>query len=171
MMSKAQSDRLDIIKVLKGVRPADKVAVILSVWFGAGLLPVMPGTFGTVGAVPLYFIIVKLGTWCKIISMAIIVGGAIWSSWRAQSILGRGDAREIVIDEVAGFLITTIFFPFTWLTLAAGFCLFRFFDVLKPPPIKKIEGITRGGLGIVLDDLLAGVYALVCVGVIVYLVP
>lgn len=85
-------------------------------------------------------------------------------------ILGRGDAREIVIDEVAGFLLTTIFFPFTWLTLAAGFCLFRFFDVLKPPPIKKLEGIARGGLGIVLDDLLAGVYALVCVGVIVYLV-
>jgi phosphatidylglycerophosphatase A len=170
-MSQAQSDKLELIEVIKGVRLWDKVAVILSVWFGAGLLPGMPGTFGTVGAVPLYFIIVGLGAWSKIISMAIIVGAAIWSSWRAQMILDRGDAGEIVIDEVAGFLLTTIFFPFTWLTLVAGFCLFRFFDVLKPPPIKKLEGITRGGLGIVLDDLLAGVYALVCVGVLVYVLP
>jgi phosphatidylglycerophosphatase A len=169
-MSPDQSDSIEMVKAFKEVRPADKVALILSIWFGAGLLPGMPGTFGTVGAVPLYFIIVSLGTWCKVISIAIIVGGAIWSSWRAHSILGRGDAREIVIDEVAGFLLTTIFFPFTWLTLGAGFCLFRFFDILKPPPIKKIEGITRGCLGIVLDDLVAGVYALVCVGVIVYII-
>jgi phosphatidylglycerophosphatase A len=170
-MSLAQSDSVETLKAFKRVRPADKVALVLSIWFGAGLLPRMPGTFGTLGAVPLYFIIVALDTWCKIISIALIVGVAIWSSWRAQSILGRGDAREIVIDEVAGFLLATIFFPFAWLTLGAGFCLFRFFDVLKPPPIKKIEGITRGGLGIVLDDLLAGVYALVCVGVIVYIIP
>jgi phosphatidylglycerophosphatase A len=170
-MSLAQSDSVETLKAFKGVRPADKVALILSVWFGAGLLPKMPGTFGTLGAVPLYFIIMSLGTWCRVISLGIVVGGAIWSSWRAQSILGRGDAKEIVIDEVAGFLLATIFFPFTWLTLGAGFCLFRFFDILKPPPIKKIEGITRGGLGIVLDDLVAGVYALVCVGVIVYIIP
>jgi len=169
-MSQAQSDKLHVTKAIKGLRPADKVAVILSVWFGAGLMPGMPGTFGTVGAAPLYFIIVGLGTWSKIISMAMIIGVAIWSSWRAQMILDRGDAREIVIDEVAGFLLATIFFPFTWLTLVSGFCLFRFFDVVKPPPIKRLEGITRGGLGIVLDDLLAGVYALVCVGVLVYVI-
>lgn len=152
-----------MIEILKGVRSADKVALVLSMWFGAGLLPGMPGTFGTLGAVPLYFIIVGLSVWYKILCIALIVAGAIWASWRAQCILRKGDAREIVIDEVAGFLLTTIFFPFTWLTLAAGFCLFRFFDVLKPPPIKKIESITKAGLGIVLDDLLAGVYALICV--------
>lgn len=167
-MSLAQSDSLESVKALKRVRLADKVALVLSIWFGAGLLPGMPGTFGTLGAVPLYFIIVALGTWYKIVSIAIIVGLAIWSSWRAQCILGRGDAREIVIDEVAGFLLTTIFFPFTWLALVAGFCLFRFFDVLKPPPIKKIERITTGGLGIVLDDLVASVYAFVCVWLVLY---
>ena len=161
-MSLAQSDSLKSIKALKGVRPADKVALVLAIWFGAGLLPGMPGTFGTLGALPLYFIIVGLGAWHKIMFIAVIVGGAIWSSWRAQYILGRGDAREIVIDEVAGFLLATIFFSFTWLALVAGFCLFRFFDVLKPPPIRKIEKITAGGLGIVLDDLVASVYALVC---------
>jgi phosphatidylglycerophosphatase A len=159
-----------MIKMLKGVRLTDKVALVFSIWFGAGLLPGMPGTFGTLGAVPLYFIIVGLSGRYKIISIAIIVGGAIWASWRAQCILRRGDAREIVIDEVAGFLLTTTFFPFTWLTLAAGFCLFRFFDVLKPPPIKKIESIATAGLGIVLDDLLAGVYALVCLWLVVWAV-
>jgi phosphatidylglycerophosphatase A len=169
-MSHAQSDSIELLKTLKRVDPTDKVALVLSMWFGTGLLPGMPGTFGTLGAVPLYFIIVELGTWYKIMSIAIIVGGAIWSSWRAQCILGRGDAREIVIDEVAGFLLTTIFFSFTWLTLIAGFCLFRFFDVLKPPPIKKIEKIASGGLGIVLDDLLASVYALICVWLVLYIV-
>lgn len=169
-MSLAQSDSLESVKAFKRVRLADKVALVLSIWFGAGLLPGMPGTFGTLGALPLYFAIVALGTWYKIMSIAIIVGLAIWSSWRAQCILGRGDAREIVIDEVAGFLLTTIFFPFTWLALGAGFCLFRFFDVLKPPPIKKIERITTGGLGIVLDDLVASVYAFVCVWLVLYVV-
>jgi len=169
-MSQAQSDRLETLKALKKARPADKFALVVSIWFGVGLLPGMPGTFGTAGALPLYFIIVSLGTWHKIISIAIVLGGAIWSSWRAQCILGRGDAREIVIDEVAGFLLTTVFFPFTWLTLAAGFCLFRFFDVLKPPPIRKIEQITTGGLGIVLDDLGASVYALICVWILLYVV-
>jgi phosphatidylglycerophosphatase A len=166
-MCPAQSGRFKVITMLKGVRLRDKAALILSVWFGAGLLPGMPGTFGTLGAVPLYFIMVALGIWYKIIALAIIVGGAIWASWRAQCIWRRGDAREIVIDEVAGFLLTTIFFPFTWLTLAAGFFFFRFFDVLKPPPIKKIESISTAGLGIVLDDLLAAVYALICVWIVV----
>jgi len=146
----------------------DKVALVLSIWFGVGLLPGMPGTFGTAGALPLYFLIVALGTWHKIISIAIVLCVAIWSSWRAQCILGRGDAREIVIDEVAGFLLTTVFFPFTWITLVAGFCLFRFFDVLKPPPIRNIERITAGGLGIVLDDLVASVYAMICVWILLY---
>jgi len=152
-----------MIKVLKEVGFTDKVALVLSMWFGAGLLPRMPGTFGTAGAVPLYFLIIGLSPWQKTAALAIIVGSSIWASWRAQCILRRGDAKEIVIDEVAGFLLATIFFPFTWLTLTAGFFLFRFFDVLKPPPIKKIEKITAAGLGIVLDDLAAGVYALICV--------
>jgi phosphatidylglycerophosphatase A len=170
LMSVAQSDSLEAVKALKQVRLADKVALVLSIWFGAGLLPGMPGTFGTLGAVPLYFVIMALSTGYKIMSIVIIVGGAIWSSWRAQCILGRGDAREIVVDEVAGFLLTTIFFPFTWLALGVGFCLFRFFDVLKPPPIKKIERITTGGLGIVLDDLIASAYASVCVWLVLYVV-
>ena len=84
---------------------------------------------------------------------------AIWASHRTLHALGSGDPPEIVIDEVAGFILTVMFFPFTWLTLVAGFFLFRFFDILKPPPIKTIEKKVRGSFGVVLDDLLAGVYA------------
>jgi phosphatidylglycerophosphatase A len=169
-MSVNQSDSLETVKALKRVRFVDKVALVLSIWFGVGLLPGMPGTFGTIGALPLYFVLVSLGTGHKIVCIVIIIGGAIWSSWRAQCVLRRGDAREIVIDEVAGFLLTTVFFPFTWLALVAGFCLFRLFDILKPPPIKKIERITTGGLGVVLDDLVAGVYAFLCVWILLYVV-
>ena len=69
------------------------------------------------------------------------------------------DPPEIVIDEVAGLLVTIILIPFTWPTLIAGFFLFRFFDILKPPPIKGIEKKIKGGVGVVLDDLVAGAYA------------
>ena len=157
-MSTNQSDTLNLLKVLKGARLFDKVALILSVWFGAGLLPGMPGTFGTAGAIPLYLLIGFFHTRYQAFFLLIIIIGAIWSSHRSQCILGTVDPHEIVIDEVAGFLLSIIFIPFTLRNLIVGFFLFRFFDILKPPPIKMIEEKVKGGCGIVLDDLAAGVY-------------
>ena len=157
-MSTNQSDTLHLLKVLKSARLFDKVALILSVWFGAGLLPGMPGTFGTAGAIPLYLLIGFFHTRYQAFFLLIIIIGAIWSSHRSQCILGTVDPREIVIDEVAGFLLSIIFIPFTLRNLIAGFFLFRFFDILKPPPIKMIEEKVKGGCGIVFDDLAAGVY-------------
>ena len=158
-MSTNQSDTLHLLKIFKSARLFDKVALILSIWFGAGLLPGMPGTFGTAGAIPLYFLIDFLGARYQALILLITIIGAVWSSHRSQCILGTVDPREIVIDEVAGFLLTIIFIPFTLRNLIAGFFLFRFFDILKPPPIKMIEKKVKGGLGVVLDDLLAGFYA------------
>jgi len=157
-MSTNQSDNLNLLKVFKSARLFDKVALILSLWFGAGLLPGMPGTFGTAGAIPLYLLIGFFHTGYQAFFLLIIIIGAIWSSHRSQCILGTVDPHEIVIDEVAGFLLSIIFIPFTVRNLIAGFFLFRFFDILKPPPIKMIEEKVKGGCGIVLDDLAAGVY-------------
>jgi len=79
--------------------------------------------------------------------------------------LDQSDPREIVIDEVAGFLLTMLFLPCSWLTISLGFIFFRFFDILKPYPIKQLEKL-RGGFGVVLDDLAAGLYANIIVRII-----
>jgi len=158
-MSTNQSDNLGPLQVFKSARLFDKVALVVSIWFGTGLLPGMPGTFGTAGAIPLYLLVNFLHNSYQALFLLILIIVAIWSSHSSQRILGRVDPREIVIDEVAGFLLSVIFIPFTLRNLVAGFFLFRFFDILKPPPIKLIEKKVKGGCGIVFDDLVAGVYA------------
>lgn len=158
-MSINQSDSLEITNVLKDGNPLDRIALILSIWFGVGLLPGVPGTFGTAGAIPLYVLADSLGPNYQVVLLLITISGAIWSSGRAQRLLCKIDSRQIVIDEVAGFSLTVVFLPFTWLTLGAGFILFRLFDILKPPPMKTIERKAKGGFGVVLDDLVAGFYA------------
>jgi phosphatidylglycerophosphatase A len=168
-MSTNQSDTLHLLKVFKSARLFDKVALIVSIWFGAGLLPGMPGTFGTAGAIPLYLLVNFLHTRYRALFLLIIIIGAIWSSHRSQCILGTVDPREIVIDEVAGFLLSIIFIPFTLRNLIVGFFLFRFFDILKPPPIKIIEEKVKGGCGIVLDDLVAGVYVYLSLRFLLYM--
>lgn len=138
-----------------------KTALVLSTWFGSGCLPIAPGTFGTLAAVPLILVLNNFGIWYSAVTLLIVVGIAVWSAGLAQDLLEKKDPSEIVIDEVAGFLLATTFLPFSWLSLGLVFFLFRFFDILKPYPIKHLERL-RGGIGIVMDDLLAGLYA--CAG-------
>jgi phosphatidylglycerophosphatase A len=169
-MSTNQSDNLGPLQVFKSARLFDKVVLLVSIWFGTGLLPGMPGTFGTAGAIPLYLLINFLPTSYQALFLLLIIIVAIWASHSSQRILGRVDPREIVIDEVAGFLLSVIFIPFTLRNLVAGFFLFRFFDILKPPPIKLIEKKVKGGCGIVFDDLVAGVYAHLCLRFLLYMI-
>jgi phosphatidylglycerophosphatase A len=84
---------------------------------------------------------------------------AVWTSEISRKLLGRDDPREVVIDEAAGLLVTLFFLPLSGFNIILGFFLFRFFDILKPFPIRTIDQTIKGGWGIVLDDLLAGVYA------------
>lgn len=146
------------IEVFRGAGPSDRPALLFSVWFGVGFLPKVPGTFATLTAVPLVLILDRIEILSRVVFLAVFVILAVLSSGVAERLLEKKDPREIVIDEVAGFLITVFLLPPSWPILLGGFTLFRFFDIVKWPLIRRLEGM-RGGAGIVLDDLVAGIYA------------
>ena len=167
-MSKSQSDNFSVRDVFRRSGFSEKTALALSTWFGTGLLPVAPGTFGTLATLPLILGLNALGIWYNVLALVTVAGVAIWASDWSQDLLDTNDPPEIVIDEVAGFLVTMFLLPHTWLALALGFILFRFFDIIKPYPVKKVERF-KGGFGIVMDDLLAGFYANLGVRIILFL--
>jgi len=168
-MSKPQSGRLLFWKNFRQTNFSGKIVLVLSTWFGTGLLPIAPGTFGTLATVPLILVLDNLGTTYKVLSLMIAIVVAVWASGRHQELLGQSDPGEIVIDEVAGFLLTMLFLPCSWLAIGLGFIFFRLFDILKPYPIRQTERI-RGGFGVVIDDLVAGLYAYAVVRIIL-LIP
>lgn len=146
----------------------DRAALVLSSWFGVGIIPVIPGTFGTLGAIPLILGLSLLGKWAGLIALVVLIVLGVWASGRTEKVLGRTDPSLVVIDEVAGFLVTLLLLPITWLTLLSGFVLFRLFDIFKPWPAGQAEAL-KGGWGIVADDLIAGLYAHLGVSVILLL--
>jgi phosphatidylglycerophosphatase A len=129
--------------------------------FGSGLAPWAPGTFGTLAAVPLWWLLAgfPLPVYLAVTALVIVFG--VWCCGAAADALGVHDHPGIVWDEFAGLLVTMIALPREWGWIVAGFLLFRFFDILKPWPIRWLDTRVPGGLGIMLDDLLAGVFALV----------
>ena len=131
------------------------------------MVPKAPGTFGTLGAVPLAVGVYYFGVFFGALFIVIFILIAVWASGLSQKILGRDDPPEVVIDEVAGFLLTVFLVPPSWLSLCFGFLLFRFFDILKPFPIGRSEKL-KGGAGVVLDDLLAGIYSNLCLRVVLF---
>ena len=124
-----------------------------------GFLPKMPGTWGTFAAIPIVIITHRTTTTVQTVTAVIFVAIASWIAGRAEILFEGRDARPIVIDEMVGFLITLLWLPLNFLTLFLGFFLFRLFDIVKPPPISTVEKRLHGGWGIVLDDLVAGVFA------------
>lgn len=142
---------------------------LLSLGFGSGLSPYAPGTMGTLVAVPLYLLAVQTGTyWYAAICVLVCVAG-VFLCGRTARALGVHDHPAIVWDEVAGFFITMLFVPVSWSGIVVGFILFRVFDILKPWPISVIDSRLKGGLGVMLDDVLAGVYAVLVLQLIIYL--
>ena len=132
---------------------------LLAFGFGSGLAPKAPGTFGTLAAIPFYLSLqnLTLPLYLVVIVLASLVGIAICG--RTSHDLGVHDHPGIVWDEFCGFWITMIAAPAGWLWIALGFGLFRLFDILKPWPISLADKHVHGGLGIMLDDLIAGVFA------------
>ena len=132
----------------------------LAFGFGAGLAPKAPGTAGTLVAVPLYLLLINtlnLYAYLGVVGAAFILG--IYLCGRTAADLGVHDHGGIVWDEFVGFWITMILVPPTWYWLLAGFVLFRCFDILKPFPIGLLDKKVQGGFGIMLDDVIAGVFA------------
>ncbi len=143
----------------------------LALGFGSGLAPKAPGTFGTLAALPLYFIMMNLSLPVFIVITLFITVVGFWICDIAAKDMQVHDHGAIVWDEVAGMLITMIAAPVGLLPLVVGFALFRFFDIIKPWPIKLLDRHVKGGFGIMIDDVLAGVFAAICLQAIHYFWP
>jgi len=142
-------------------RGSATLATVLATGFGSGLSPVAPGTAGTLVAVPFGYLLLACLAGQPLAQCAAVLAAsavAIWSAGVAAPGFGLKDPGQIVVDEIAGYLVTVALLPAGWKSLAAGFLLFRLFDIWKPPPCRQAERLP-GGLGIVADDLLAGLYA------------
>jgi phosphatidylglycerophosphatase A len=134
----------------------DRAAVLLARGFGAGCSPVAPGTVGTAVAVPLVCLQLVLSTEVFLVFVLVFVLGAVYVAAVADKQMDETDDPSIVVDEMAGFLIAMAYVPLTPWSLLGGFVLFRALDIFKPPPINTVERKFSGGLGIVGDDLVAG---------------
>ena len=132
---------------------------------GVGYLPLMPGTFGSLVGVGIFLLLSRTAVGLVVSILAITFVG-IWAGSRTEALAGRKDPGKIVVDEVAGQLIATLpLVFFTQWSIAAvivSFVLFRFFDIVKPYPANRLQDL-EGGLGVMCDDLVAGVYAAVLV--------
>lgn len=151
----------NFLQLFKKAGSPDKLALTLSSCFGIGLIPVAQGTFASLAAIPLAVAVARLSSVAGACVLFFFILLAIWASGGSARALQKEDPAEVVIDEVAGLLLTLFLLPATGFNLCLGFVLFRLFDILKPYPIRRLEKV-GGGAGIVLDDLLAGVYGNVC---------
>lgn len=133
----------------------------LAFGFGSGLSPKAPGTAGTLAAIPILYLMSFLTDIQYLIVLSVIIISGIWICGQSSKMLGVHDHPGIVWDEFAGLFVTMIAVPVTWGTVLAGFVLFRVFDILKPWPISWLDKKVAGGLGIMLDDLVAGCFSLV----------
>lgn len=133
---------------------------LLAFGFGSGLAPRAPGTMGTLVGVVLYLPLAALNLYLYLAILLLVTVAGVWICHRTAKDLGLHDHPGIVWDEIAGYLLTMLAAPSGWEWVLAGFVLFRLFDIWKPWPINLLDEKVTGGLGIMLDDLLAGIYAL-----------
>ncbi len=132
--------------------------LICATALGAGFSPIVPGTVGTLVGLPIYYFLSVIPFPIYELTLVTFFFFSTWIAGQAEQYWGNKDDRRIVIDEILGFLTTMLWVPKTFFFISAGFVLFRFFDILKPFPIRRIERV-KGGYGVVLDDLVAGAYS------------
>ena len=156
------------------MKPTDYLALAIST-FGVGYLPLMPGTYGSLVGVGIFLGLTQLVKGkvlvaVVLVSIVLVTFAGIWAASRTEVLSGRKDPGKVVVDEVAGQLISlfplTLFAGWSIVAVIISFILFRFFDIVKPYPARRLEAL-KGGLGIMCDDLMAGVYAAVITSIIV----
>ena len=135
--------------------------MFIATGFYSGYLPKAPGTWGSLVGLLLFFLLhtLSLEIYLAIVAGIFIIG--TFAAGEAEKIMDRKDPGLVVIDEIVGMLITMIAIPATPLTMALGFVFFRIFDIWKPFPIGLVDQRFHGGLGIMLDDVIAGIYSLI----------
>lgn len=148
-----------------------RVRMLLATWFGVGSMPLVPGTFGSLAGLLLWWLLFVAGGWAAALSGLVVVTLAgFWSAGAAESHYGKKDPGHVVIDEVAGQMLTLLLLPLTPAILVSGFLLFRLLDILKPYPARRLESLA-GATGIMIDDLIAGLYANLLLQLLWRLVP
>lgn len=149
--------------------PFSHPANYISTWFGVGYCPIAPGTAGSIAAVPIAWGIHQLagpyGSGVLFVAAVVVFFVGLWASHVYAATTGGGDPKEVVVDEVAGQWLALVFvLPDQLWMFAVGFVLFRFFDIVKPWPVNWADRHLPGGWGIMLDDVVAGIYA----GIVMY---
>ena len=148
----------------------DRLVLFLATGFFIGYLPGAPGTFGTLIGLPICYLVSGFQIGFSIIITVLFIGLSVALASKAEKILNQRDASQIVIDEIAGILVTFMGHPLKLQTAVLGFILFRVFDILKPIPIRWLEKKVSGGSGIVVDDVVAGIYANLTLRLMMYIV-
>ena len=148
-----------------------KVAFFIWTAGFSGLVPVAPGTAGSIVGLGLLMLVrTTRNDWMELLVLLIVVTVGTWSASLAERHYDREDPGEIVIDEVAGMMLTLLWLPGGWGSLLIGFLAFRFFDIVKPFPARMAEQLP-GGWGVMADDLVAGLYGYVLVRIVLWLLP
>ncbi len=141
---------------------------------GLGYAPIAPGTFGTIGAVIFISLLSYFGIALPTLMLiGIILISALIGIWSTDQVIPEwgDDPSKVVIDEFVGYLITMLFVPLELKYIFAAFILFRFFDILKPFGIRFLDKNIKGGTGVMMDDVLAGIYACVCLHLMIRFIP
>ncbi len=146
----------------------DEAVVFLATGFYIGNIPFAPGTFGSILGLALCFVLAGLKLPLAIIFTVLFIIVAVWIANGAEKVLKKNDPGCIVIDEIAGMAVTLVGLPFNLTTALIGFMIFRILDILKPFPIRSLDKRVSGGVGIVLDDVVAGIFANLLLRILVY---
>ena len=133
--------------------------IVTATWGGTGYSPFASGAVGTAAAIPFYLVLARLDLPLYLLSVTAFTLFACWCAGQAEELFQQHDSGKIVIDEVAGYLVTMTAVPLSVTGVLAGFFMFRLFDITKPQPARWFDRSLKNGYGVVLDDVAAGVYA------------